>query len=159
VPAAPSVPAASAAAVAAESAPAAPEAVPAPAPARTPASPAPAAPAAAKPRAVAASAAVAPAATPAAPSAASKHERRAAAAPEAKAGWCVQLGATHDRAEAERIAAKFRAARPRIEQAEVSGERWYRVRAGAFDSKVAAERWLGGMARQTGAKGFVTASR
>jgi cell division septation protein DedD len=82
-----------------------------------------------------------------------------ASSPGARSGWCVQLGAVHDRAEADRIAARFRSAHPRIEEAEVSGKRWYRVRAGAFESRTEAERSLEQLARQTGAKGYVTASR
>jgi DedD protein len=77
----------------------------------------------------------------------------------ARAGWCIQLGAVHDRTEADRIAAKFRSARPRIEQVDLSGTRWYRVRVGSFESRTAAERTLDDLARQTGAKGYVTASR
>jgi cell division septation protein DedD len=74
--------------------------------------------------------------------------------------WTVQLAAAQDRAEAERTAAKFAALNPRIEQAEVPGKgRFWRVRVGAFETKQAAERYLRDVARETGAKGFVTPSR
>jgi cell division septation protein DedD len=74
--------------------------------------------------------------------------------------WTVQLAATQDRAEAERTAARFAALNPRVEPAEVPGRgRFWRVRVGAFDTRQAAERYLRDVARETGAKGFVTPSR
>ncbi len=74
--------------------------------------------------------------------------------------WTVQLAAAQERAEAERTAARFAALNPRIEQAEVPGRgRFWRVRVGAFETKQAAERYLRDVARETGAKGFVTPSR
>ncbi len=89
---------------------------------------------------------------------------RAAPAPAAEPPpdrpWTVQLAAAQDRAEAERTAARFAALNPRIEQAEVPGKgRFWRVRVGAFETKQAAERYLKDVARETGAKGFVTPSR
>jgi cell division septation protein DedD len=72
----------------------------------------------------------------------------------------VQLAASQDRAEAERLATRFAALNPRIEEADVPGKgRFYRVRVGAFDSREAAERYREDVARETGAKGFVTPSR
>jgi cell division septation protein DedD len=119
----------------------------APPPAPPPAEPAPAAkaepPAAAVP---------APAPKPA--------EAAPRAEPPPDRPWTVQLAAAQDRAEAERTAARFAALNPRIETAEVPGKgRFYRVRVGAFETKQDAERYLRDVARETGAKGFVTPSR
>jgi DedD protein len=89
----------------------------------------------------------------------------AAAAPEppsaaASKPWTVQLAASEDRGEAERLAARFAALRPRIEEAVVPGKgRFFRVRVGGFDSKDAAQRYLRDVARETGAKGIVVPSR
>ncbi len=111
---------------------------PEPQPAATPPSPATATQAPAPPRAVAPS--------PAPP----------AASPE-PAAFAIQVGASQDRAEAERIAEKFRAHRPRVVEAVVPGKgRWYRVKLGGFETKADAERYLRDLARETGAKGFVT---
>jgi DedD protein len=74
--------------------------------------------------------------------------------------WTVQLAAAQEHAEAERIAGKFSALNPRIEEADVPGKgRFWRVRVGGFDTKDAAERYLRDIARETGAKGFVTPTR
>jgi cell division protein FtsN len=73
--------------------------------------------------------------------------------------WCVQVGAANDRAESERIAAKFERFHPRIEMAILQGKTWYRVRIGAFEDKADAEKYLKDLARETGAKGFVTSTR
>lgn len=74
--------------------------------------------------------------------------------------WTVQLAAAQERAEAERIAARFATLNPRIEEADVPGKgRFWRVRVGGFDTKEAAERYLRDVARETGAKGFVTPAR
>lgn len=74
--------------------------------------------------------------------------------------WTVQLAAAQDRGEAERIAGKLGHLNPRIEEADVPGKgRFYRVRVGGFDSREDAERYLRDVARETGAKGFVTPSR
>ncbi len=74
--------------------------------------------------------------------------------------WTVQLAAAQDRGEAERIAARFAALNPRIEEAEVPGRgRFWRVRVGGFDTKDAAERYLRDAAREAGAKGFVAPTR
>jgi DedD protein len=86
------------------------------------------------------------------------------AAPRARAvptkPWTVQLAAAQDRAEAERIAGKFSGLNARVEEAEVPGKgRFYRVRVGGFDTRESAERYLRDVARETGAKGFVTATR
>jgi DedD protein len=83
------------------------------------------------------------------------------AAPAAPAGiYTIQLGAAQDRAEAERLAARFHAWSPRIEAAEVSGKgRVFRVRVGSFDTREAAARYLADVSRETGARGWVTASR
>jgi DedD protein len=74
--------------------------------------------------------------------------------------WTVQLAASQDRADAERAAAKFAALGARVEEADVPGKgRFWRVRVGAFESREAAERYREDVARETGAKGFVTPSR
>jgi len=58
------------------------------------------------------------------------------AAPTPAGAYTVQLGATQDRAEAERLASRFRSYSPRIEAAEVSGKgRVFRVRVGSFDTR------------------------
>ena len=74
--------------------------------------------------------------------------------------WTIQLAAAQDRSEADRIATRFAALNPRVEAADVPGKgRFYRVRVGGFDTKEAAERYLRDVARETGAKGFVTPAR
>jgi len=105
-----------------------------------------------------AAAAPTPEPTAAAPTAAAAHAP--AAAPTPAGAYTVQLGATQDRAEAERLATRFRSYSPRIEAAEVSGKgRVFRVRVGSFDTRDAASRYLDDVSRETGAKGWVTASR
>ncbi len=102
-----------------------------------------------------------PAAEPPAPAPPPKPvEAARPAEPPPDRPWTVQLAAAQDRAEAERTAARFAALNPRIEQADVPGKgRFYRVRVGAFETKQDAERYLRDVARETGAKGFVTPSR
>jgi cell division septation protein DedD len=74
--------------------------------------------------------------------------------------WTVQLAAAEDRAEAERLATRFAALGPRIEEAVIPGKgRFFRVRVGSFDTKDAAQRYLRDVGRETGAKGIVTPSR
>jgi DedD protein len=110
-------------------------------------------PAAAPPPAPVAEAPPAPPPAATAPAA----EPPSAAAPKP---WTVQLAASEDRGEAERLAARFAALRPRIEEAVVPGKgRFFRVRVGSFDSKDAAQRYLRDVARETGAKGIVVPSR
>lgn len=123
-------------------APLPPAAEPAPPPPQQ-ASPQPSPPAAAPPAATAPSAPPAP------------QSRPAPAKP-----WTVQLAAAQERAEADRIATKFSMLNPRVEEANVPGKgRFWRVRVGGFDSREAAERYLRDVARETGAKGFVTPAR
>ena len=70
--------------------------------------------------------------------------------------FSVQVGATQQRAEADRIAAKFKTYRPRVEAAEIDGKgTWYRVRVGSFETKDAAERYRKDLARETGVQGYV----
>jgi len=79
--------------------------------------------------------------------------------PGSSAAFTIQLGASSDRGEADRIAARFEAFRPRVEAAEVPGKgRVYRVRVGSFETREEAERYLTDVTRETGAKGWVTAS-
>jgi len=80
--------------------------------------------------------------------------------PAALKPWTVQLAAAEDPAEADRIAARFAALNPRIEDTIVPGKgRFFRVRVGSFDTKDAAQRYLKDVARETGAKGIVVPSR
>jgi cell division septation protein DedD len=98
--------------------------------------------------------AAAPAAPPAAPAEVSPP---AAAAPKP---WTVQLAAASDRAEAERLASRFAALQPRIEEAVIPGKgRFFRVRVGGFETKDEAQRYLRDVARETGAKGIVVPGR
>jgi cell division septation protein DedD len=93
---------------------------------------------------------------PAAPPAQAPVAPVPAAGPE-PAAFAIQVGASQDRAEAERIAGRYRAHRPRVLEAVVPGKgRWYRVKLGAFETRADAERYLRDLARETGAKGFVT---
>lgn len=81
-------------------------------------------------------------------------------APATAGAFTIQIGASQQRAEADRIAARHRSLRPRVEAAEVDGKgRWYRVRVGSFDTREAAERYRRDVARETGVAGYVTASR
>lgn len=104
-----------------------------------------------------------PAAAPAPPPAPPPPPPPRAPAPVAAAplkAWTVQLAAAEDRGEAERIATRFAALGPRIEEADVPGKgRFYRVRVGSFDTKDEAQRYLKDVARETGAKGIVTPAR
>ena len=80
--------------------------------------------------------------------------------PVTAGAFTIQIGASQQRAEADRIAARHRSLRPRVEAAEVDGKgRWYRVRVGSFDTREAAERYRRDVARETGVAGYVTASR
>jgi cell division septation protein DedD len=84
----------------------------------------------------------------------------AKAQPAAAGAFTIQIGATQERAEADRIAARYRSLRPRVETADVQGKgRWYRVRVGSFDTREAAERYRRDVSRETGVAGYVTASR
>ncbi len=104
-------------------------------------------------QAVAPPAAPEPAAPPVAPA-------QPAAKPGALKPWTVQLAASEERSEAERLATRFSSLNPRIEEAVIAGKgRFYRVRVGSFDTKEAAQRYLRDVARETGAKGIVTPSR
>lgn len=81
---------------------------------------------------------------------------RALPAPREPA-FAVQVGASQDPAEAARIVEKFKAQRARVVAADIPGKgRWYRVRVGAFEDRASAEAYLKDLARETGAKGFVT---
>jgi cell division septation protein DedD len=72
-------------------------------------------------------------------------------APEAQPAWTVQLGAAQTRAEAEVLADRVRALGPRIEEADVPGKgHWFRVRAGRFDTRAAADKYRNDVVRETG---------
>jgi serine/threonine protein kinase len=92
--------------------------------------------------------------------AAVRPERGDAAGGAESKDFTIQIGATQERAEADRIAARYRSLRPRVEAADVQGKgRWYRVRVGSFDTREAAERYRRDVSRETGVAGYVTASR
>ena len=131
-----------------------PKPAPAPPPAK-PTAPAPAPAAAPAPPASEPAPAPPPAAAPA-----PKPASTPAAKPASLKPWTVQLAAAEDRGEAERIATRFAALGPRIEEAHVPGKgRFFRVRVGSFETKDAAQKYLRDVARETGAKGIVTTSR
>ncbi len=70
--------------------------------------------------------------------------------------FSIQVGASQDLGEAQRILDRFKGHRGRIVAAEIPGKgRWYRVRLGSFAAKPDAERFLQDLARETGVKGFV----
>ncbi len=74
-----------------------------------------------------------------------------------KASFAIQVGATQDIGEAQRIADRFKNHKPRIVSADIPGRgRWYRVKVGAFGTRPEAERYLADLARETSARGFVT---
>jgi DedD protein len=82
------------------------------------------------------------------------------APPTAPKPWTIQLAAAEDRAEADRLAARFASLNARVEEAVVPGKgRFFRVRVGSFDTKEAAQRYLRDAGRETGAKGMVVPSR
>lgn len=102
-----------------------------------------------------------PAALPPAPVPAAQAEPSSAAAqpdasspsatPELQTSWAVQLGAAQTREEAHALADRVRGLGPRIEEADVPGKgHWFRVRAGRFDSRAAAEKYRNDVARETG---------
>jgi cell division septation protein DedD len=72
--------------------------------------------------------------------------------------FAVQVGSTPDRAEAERLASRYRERGARVIPVDVSGKgRWYRVRVGSFETREAAEQALRELERQ-GARGFVSSA-
>jgi cell division septation protein DedD len=80
--------------------------------------------------------------------------------PAAERAFAIQVGASQDLGEANRIAERFKTYRPRIVTAEVPGKgRWYRVRVGAFENRAEASRYLVDLSRETGASGFITPTR
>ncbi len=101
-------------------------------------------------------AAVAAKASAAAPAAPTPKAAPAPRGPAAKGAWVVQVGATQERFEADRIAARFASRGARVLVADVPGKgRVYRVRMGSFETREAADRYLRDLERTTGAKGFV----
>lgn len=74
-----------------------------------------------------------------------------AATPEVEVSWTVQLGAAQTREEAEALAERVRGLGPRIEEADVPGKgHWFRVRAGRFETRAAAEKYRNDVVRETG---------
>jgi DedD protein len=134
--------------------------------AAAPAAPAAAAaPAQAAPVAIpsAADGRIAAAALEPAPQAASTAPAAPLAAPRPTApmsAFTVQLSASADRAETDRLAARFRSLGARVETADVPGKgRFYRVRVGSFATRAEAEQRLRELARDSGAKGYVASLR
>lgn len=126
---------------------AAPPPAPAPAPA-APASPPPATPSAID-RAIAAVGSTTVKAVP------------ASYTPAASGPFVIQVGASPNRSEADRIAKRFASRGARVVAADVDGKRWYRVRLASttYDSRAEADRALSRLSRETGIRGFVTAAR
>jgi DedD protein len=74
-----------------------------------------------------------------------------------KGGWTIQVHATQDRFDADRVAARLASRGARVTAADVPGKgRWYRVRLGSYESREAAERALKDLQRSGAARGFVT---
>jgi cell division septation protein DedD len=71
--------------------------------------------------------------------------------------WAIQLGASPNEREAERIAAKHPGSH--IVTADVDGKRWYRVRLAGFRSESDAEAELARLSREQGVRGFVVGAR
>lgn len=130
------------------------------APAKSPA-PAPASPSAAKPSAPAPSAMDRAIAAVGGSPVKTSTTTVASAAASGGGAFVIQVGASPNRAEADRIAKKFAARGARVVAADVDGKRWYRVRLASttYDSRNDAERALSRLARETGVRGFVTAAR
>jgi DedD protein len=148
--------------------PSAPPSTAAPAVAPTPKPTPTATPAAAAPPPTRPAPAATPTPTPA-PKAAPPPPVRTAPPPPAKSApaartasggaFTVQVGATQDRTEADRIAARHAGRGAKVVVADVPGKgRWYRVRIGSFDTREAADRYLRDLERSTGTKGFVTST-
>jgi len=147
-------------------------AAPAPAPAPAPAAAPDPAPPAPQPAPIAAApvtpAPEPPARAPAAPSAMDRaisavggKPAAAAADPRGASAFVIQIGASPNRAEADRMARQFASRGARVMPADVDGKRWYRVRLASttYDNRSDAERALSKLSRETGLRGFVTAAR
>jgi cell division septation protein DedD len=83
-------------------------------------------------------------------------------ATSATGAFTLQLGASNNRDDAERQAARLREKgyAPYIVTAEVPGKgTWYRVRMGSFPTKDAATRYLQDFKRETQAEAFVASTR
>jgi septal ring-binding cell division protein DamX len=126
------------------------------APARAEPAPAPSPAPAASPAALAA-APSAPTLTSTAGAPPRAEAPRPAPPPASSGAYTIQLTSSTDRREAERLAVRYAARGARVEAADVSGKRWYRVRVGGYPTKEAASAALDRLARETGAKGWVTA--
>ena len=87
------------------------------------------------------------------------HVKAAAAKAAPKGAYTIQVASSSSRADAERLAQKLAARRPRIAVADVAGRgRFYRVQIGTFESQEAARRQLAALAR-AGVAGIVTPAR
>lgn len=75
----------------------------------------------------------------------------ASATAEDQPSWTVQLGAAQTREEADALSDRVRGLGPRIEEADVPGKgHWFRVRAGRFESRAAADKYRNDVQRETG---------
>lgn len=93
------------------------------------------------------------------PRAAAPARTAAAAAPELKGSYTIQVASSASRADAERIAARLAGRTSRIVTADVPGKgRWYRVQVGSFPSPEAARKQLPLLAR-AGVHGIVVTAR
>jgi DedD protein len=74
-----------------------------------------------------------------------------------KGAYTIQIAAAHTRADAERVARRVAARRPRIVAADVPGKgRWYRVQIGSYETRESARLALVSM---SGVHGVVTTAR
>lgn len=95
----------------------------------------------------------------AAPTPGSEYGAEAAAGDKSPAttSFTIQVGATQDPTEAQRLADRFKGHKPRVVSVEIPGKgKWYRVKVGSFDSRAEAERYLNDLSRETSVRGFVT---
>jgi cell division protein FtsN len=83
----------------------------------------------------------------------------ASAAKESAGEFVIQIGASSNRSDADRIAKRFASRGARVVAADVDGKRWYRVRLATYGTRSEAERALSRLSRETGVRGFVTAAR
>jgi cell division septation protein DedD len=74
--------------------------------------------------------------------------------PAASASWCIQLGASQNRAEAEELARRLQRLGSRIEEVDIPGKgHYFRVRVGRYADRATAERARSDVSRETGLTG------
>ncbi|MGC3998490.1 MAG: SPOR domain-containing protein [Anaeromyxobacter sp.] len=77
----------------------------------------------------------------------------------ARGSWSVQVASVQGKAEADKIADRYRRLSPWVEVADIPGKgRYYRVRTGRFATREDAERYRQDVARETGLKAIVTSA-